>query len=275
MTLCDEFKFDRLLCWLNWFCKFSMVFRKPSFRCSCCCCMSRISFLWSSFNCVISFSIYLMRLSTLSWSSNELFFNKCFANSYGVWACDPLTLLLSGSPRLSSSVSVESSNSGLPRIGTFLMPFSMVDGWFVVTLTTTGDVLWIVWLSRWDRGEVKLGDVWDDSGGDIDSCFFGIFAGTGDVDDVISFEPDWPSGLIGAADDTPFDSITPVVSGELLRNSGDSLFGVDGRSCLIWISHLMTELDRSFVSLSLSKSRSRSRSFVRTVCRGASATFGW
>ena len=267
MTL-DEFMFDERL--MNWFCKFSIVFRWLSFFC----CNSRISRLWCSFICAMSFSMYWMRLSTFSWSSCELLFNRIFATSYGVCGCgcEPFRLLLSGSPRLSSSVSVESSNSGLPRIGPFLMPLS---DWFVVTFTTTGDVLWIVWLSRWDRGDLRLGDVWDDGGGDIDSCFFGMFAGTGDVDDVISFEPDWPSGLIGATDDKPFDSTTPEVSGELFLNSGDSLFGVDGRSCLIWISHLITELDRSFDSRSLSKSRSRSRSFVRTVWRGARATFGW
>lgn len=119
---------------------------------------------------------------------------------------------------------------------------------------------------------MRLGDEW----GETESCLiFGIIdAGTGDVDDVISLEPDCPSGLIGAvlAAAVAVALTLIVVSGELLRMlvaSVDSLLmGVEGRSCLICISLLMT------APVDVSRVSSLSRSRASIVCLGANATFG-
>lgn len=130
--------------------------------------------------------------------------------------------------------------------------------------------------------------------------------GTGEVDDVISFDPEWctsVTGLYGIGTDLigPPRRGAPTggSDGDLgeagTRSPGDiSKGGVEGRSCLIFTSHFITDrgitsaggvgglsclictshliTDRSF---SRSRSRSRSRSLQRIVFRGARATFGW
>lgn len=86
----------------------------------------------------------------------------------------------------------------------------------------------------------------DDGGGDV---FVGSFvlcdavfeAGTGDVDDVISFdEPDCPSGLIGAGFVIGGNEVASK-RGDSLRGSGDNDFsdGVCGRSFFILTSASM------------------------------------
>lgn len=86
----------------------------------------------------------------------------------------------------------------------------------------------------------------DDGGGDVFVGLFGLCnavveAGTGDVDDVISFdEPDCPSGLIGAGFVIGGNDVANN-RGDSLRGSGDidSSDGVCGRSFLILTSTSM------------------------------------